>query len=118
MARSTRRNPVRRSDGGAPKKKTTKKVVVRSPRQRGVERDTFKRSFELEVFYRGFDRAKDKAIAKAARKPSEGSGMMLVSNLRDMRFEFKTETSALLAAYRIGKAVRGVRCMLRSSYPV
>ena len=82
------------------------------------ERDTFKKRFDLEVFYRGFDSAKDKAIEKAARRPSEGSGMMLVSGLRDMNFGFRSEASALKAAYRIAKAVRGVRCMLRSAQRV
>lgn len=139
MARPTRRNPVRRSDGGAPKKKT-KKSVVRRLRQRGVrrrrlkrlritpkrlramelswERATFKPRFDLEVFYRGISRVKDEAIEKAARRPSEGSGMMLSTKLRDLRFEFKAEASALKAAYRIKKAVRGVRFMLRSSQRV
>jgi hypothetical protein len=84
-------------------------------RGKEFERMAFQKRFELEVFYRGLSHKKDEAIEKAARRPSEGSGMMIATELRDMRFEFKSEASALAAAGRIKATVRGARCMLRSS---
>ncbi len=107
----TLKGPVRRR----PKRRRGPMSLKRlKARAKEWERDTFKKRFDLEVFYRGLDGRKDKAVEKAARRPSEGSGMVLMSGLRDMNFEFKTEGSALVAAARIKKAVRGVRCMLRS----
>lgn len=79
------------------------------------ERDSFRTRYDLEVFYRGYDRETDNAIEEAAKVPRESSCMMMATGLRDLRFEFKTERSALAAARRIKKAVRGTRFMLRSA---
>jgi len=70
------------------------------------------RSFRLEVRCRGF---KDEEIKKAVRCESVGSGMELSTNMRDLEFEFASERSALAAAGRVKKAVRGVICILHSS---
>lgn len=80
-----------------------------------LDRACFRSSYRLEVFYRGYDHEKDRAIEKAVGKNNLGSGMALVEDLRDLDFEFKTERSALAAAARVKKAVRGVRFMLHSS---
>lgn len=96
-----------------PKSRLTRKQWATLAKK--MERANFRSRSTLEVYYRGYDRAKDRAIEKAAGRDIEGSGMMLASSLRDLRFEFKTEFAALAAARRIKDTVRGVRCMLHTS---
>ena len=92
---------------------TKKQLAVAAKRW---ERDIFKAHYSIEVFYRGYDLEKDRAIDKAAgHRYREGSGMMMATGLRDIRFEFKTERSALAAVRRVKKVVRGTRFVLRSS---
>jgi hypothetical protein len=106
--RSARRRPLRR---------LMKKQLDAHVKKWALE--SFKTRHSIEVSYRGgLDVARDRAITKAVGKPSEGSGMMMLTGLRDVRFEFKTERSALAAVYRVKKAVRGVRFMLHSSKQV
>lgn len=102
---ANRRRPLRR-------RLTKKQLAVAAKRW---EREMFLTQHSLEVFYRGFDLATDRAIEKAAGGSREGSGMMVLMGLRDIRFEFKTERGALAAARRVKKAVRGTRFVLRSS---
>jgi len=68
--------------------------------------------FSVMAEYKGFDGARDKAIAKAAgRKHSDGSGFGFLSETRDLEFGFKTRRSAIAAAKRVN-ALRGVKAIV------
>lgn len=109
-----RRRGVRR--GRRRIRRLTKKQL--EARAKRWARETFCAHYSLEVIYWGFDVAKDRAITKAVGHASEGSGMLMLADLRDVRFDFKTERSALAAVRRVRKAVRGVRFMMHSSRKV
>jgi hypothetical protein len=81
-------------------------------------RDAFKTRHSLEVCYAGYDHDLDRAIEKAAGVSREGSGMSMLTGLRDVRFDFKTERSARAAVRRVKKVARGLRFMLHSSKKV
>lgn len=86
------------------------------------ERSMFRQSWRLEAYYRGYDREIDRAIERAVRKSAEGSGMMVMTGLRDLGFELRSERAALAAARRIQAVPRlhraKVRCMIRGAWLV
>lgn len=94
---------------------TKKELAARAKRW---ARDAFKTRHSLEVCYSGYDQTLDRIIEKAVGRPTEGSGMSMLTGMRDVRFDFKTEKSALAAAYRVKKVARGMRFMLHSSKQV
>lgn len=71
--------------------------------------------FEIECFYRDFDRGLDREIERLAKRELTGSGMSMISGLRDLSFDgYASEAKALAAARRIKGALPEVRVMLRS----
>lgn len=94
---------------------TKKQLIARAKRW---ARDAFKTRHSLEVMYNGYDHDLDRAIEKAVGGEREGSGMSMLTGMRDIRFDFKTERSARAAARRVKKVARGMRFMLHSSKKV
>lgn len=76
------------------------------------------RPWAVECSYRGFDIDRDRAIEKAARTRSVGSGMSLVTGMRDLEFEFATEVQAKRAVERIKKTKMRVRLWMRGRWRV
>ena len=69
--------------------------------------------YSLFAFYRGgLNSAKDKAIEKAAKRTSDGSGMSLSDGERDLSFSFFRKNTAEAAARRV-QDIKGVRVELR-----
>ena len=73
--------------------------------------------FQIECYYRnGLDLTVDQKITRLAkRRSSSGSGMDMITGLRDICFDgYVSKVKALAAARRIRKSLPDVRVMLRA----